>query len=1197
MERENNDTTVRGRRAAMIAAAALAGTLSLGRPAAATDYSATLDRNSVAAGTERTYDWGTVGTTPPATPWSPAEVPDEDVNNDGVIDDGTLDDVVTLNFGPGGNNGVINVNLNGTDNPGPYTINTLNFNESGTGDFDPDFQGGTLLVSNLFYTAGGRQVDFETSATVDGGAGLLTIGTTGNVINFDGPVLGSGGVTVNGTQRVDFQAQGTGGGYQNTGTLTIQNTNAVDFDGAENSVVNLPNLVFRTTENNGNTLRSDRTSGGGAGPTINVDGVTTFNTPRVNFAAENPGAGEYASFNLNKIQMNAPEALFTLSVGPRALVSVDNPLSGSLDGIQVIGGGTFDMRVPRGLGTAFVTVNDALFLYTTSTAQAAAGPVFLENLGQVTLNGLPHAGDSFEVPENTVIAGDSEELAALNSTGGSATISPGANIAQETPGGTATPAGVDRTTAQYYLGLATNFTDNNITIGTGTPWSGLTNDRPSLNRTSRTFAGATAGAAATITVNGADADAATTDIPLLGFAGGTLVLGNGTGAGRVAFASATGNPLQVGIVGLGGTSSAGVPGGNVQLNESNEPWGAVNRFVVESGTIQLSPASSQGNAPVPVAVRANGGLDIGNAASINGDVLLEAGAVLILNDNFGLAGVGTITHSSGAITRITNANGIVAATPPANQQSLNTVPGSIVRIETNNIARLDEQVSDAAIFTVAGGDRSQNVATNGANTITLNHSTPATVTDAVLTNDGSGRTFNGQGGKAAGTELPAPGTGIIVGENGATFAATTGDTFSINSNVNAIGHTVTINIPGAGIAAGDSLSDTTAVGERTGTVRITGAATVSFAAGAVDVLAGTLNQSSGGIRYEIGTGGQGPTTVRSGAVYFSDTGTPGNTRLILEQGGTARFQGIGGAPSGTLGSLEGAGDVTIGAGGTGTAPYTIGIGGNNLPRAVHTGFIAQQANSTSSVTKAGTGTQVFDGDADSYRGATTVTRGTLLVNNAHGSAGARVNGYTVNSGGTLGGTHAAGEAIFLAPGQAVSVAGGATPANGDAILAPGASVGTLNVDGGNVVFGDNSTFLVETGPGAVSDLLNVVNGAVLMSTTTDALQLVSPAAGLYTIADYTADRAGIFDTVVLNNNVQPGTSAAATDPAGFELGTGELYTADALQVFYNDTADMIQVRVINPVPEPGSVGLLLLSSTGLLARRRNRRRPAARTDD
>ena len=164
----------------------------------------------------------------------------------------------------------------------------------------------------------------------------------------------------------------------------------------------------------------------------------------------------------------------------------------------------------------------------------------------------------------------------------------------------------------------------------------------------------------------------------------------------------------------------------------------------------------------------------------------------------------------------------------------------------------------------------------------------------------------------------------------------------------------------------------------------------------------------------------------------------------------------------------------------------------------HDGFIDPV-----SVVKVGDNTQAFSG-ANSYSGTTTVDGGVLLVNGTHQQAvvnpsayeddyssydGNPVGDYTVNSGGTLGGI---GEIGSTGDNVDVVVAGG--------VIAPGASVGTLTVNGG-VSFGDSSTFAVEVEADAVDKL---VAGALSIGADValDVSVLGSAVEGDYVIAEY-----------------------------------------------------------------------------------------------
>ncbi len=178
-------------------------------------------------------------------------------------------------------------------------------------------------------------------------------------------------------------------------------------------------------------------------------------------------------------------------------------------------------------------------------------------------------------------------------------------------------------------------------------------------------------------------------------------------------------------------------------------------------------------------------------------------------------------------------------------------------------------------------------------------------------------------------------------------------------------------------------------------------------------------------------------------------------------------------------------------------------------------------------------------------GSVNVEQGTLLVNSPAANGNAfHTTGIVVKEGATLGGTGQIVGDVTLA---------GTTVAT----LAPGASIGTLSVDG-DVDFGDFGRFLVEVGDGA-SDRLDVT-GLLNLSSDNDLLefQTVGSLGAIYVIADY-GTLAGQFDTVV-------------GLPEGYWL----------------DYAYLGQSQIAL-VPEPSAAILLALGLVALLARRRCRK--------
>ncbi|MCX8090775.1 MAG: autotransporter-associated beta strand repeat-containing protein [Verrucomicrobiae bacterium] len=216
---------------------------------------------------------------------------------------------------------------------------------------------------------------------------------------------------------------------------------------------------------------------------------------------------------------------------------------------------------------------------------------------------------------------------------------------------------------------------------------------------------------------------------------------------------------------------------------------------------------------------------------------------------------------------------------------------------------------------------------------------------------------------------------------------------------------------------------------------------------------------------------------------------------------------------------------------------------------------------TRGITKTGAGVLALNyGPGNTYDGTTTVSAGTLLVNNTSGS-GTGTGAVNVSGGATLGGSG--------------SVAGTVTTLAGNAAIAPGTSVGKLTVGNANLAAGATLKFELGpvTTPGTTYDWLAVSglftgstapNGLSFEFTDVGGLQLGVP----YTLITF-ANASGL-DYTDLNATLLP--SGAALDP-GFGVGGWRI----------SDTALQVQF-----VPEPGTAGLVLLGvGLRLLIRRRS----------
>jgi len=146
----------------------------------------------------------------------------------------------------------------------------------------------------------------------------------------------------------------------------------------------------------------------------------------------------------------------------------------------------------------------------------------------------------------------------------------------------------------------------------------------------------------------------------------------------------------------------------------------------------------------------------------------------------------------------------------------------------------------------------------------------------------------------------------------------------------------------------------------------------------------------------------GPTTVAN----WASIGLSGNNNYTLPYGNSLTIGGPNGSVTEwgwatALDSLSGSGSLILQYG----ASLTVGVSNSS---STFSGPITV-ANGTSTLTKAGTGTQILSG-TNSYNGTTTITGGALLIN---GNSSAVTNTWTVQSGATLGGTNTIGGKIIV----------------------------------------------------------------------------------------------------------------------------------------------------------------------------------------
>ncbi|KZB62115.1 hypothetical protein AUP42_03920 [Thalassospira lucentensis] len=381
---------------------------------------------------------------------------------------------------------------------------------------------------------------------------------------------------------------------------------------------------------------------------------------------------------------------------------------------------------------------------------------------------------------------------------------------------------------------------------------------------------------------------------------------------------------------------------------------------------------------------AGNGVSSGTISQAAGGGGLGAGGAIFVMDGATLTIAGTLTVNNNTVT---GGNGGTGAAGTAEDGSafgdgvfLQGSGTLTFNPDTGNTQTLANTITDQA---GSGGTGSWALTKNGAGTLTLS----------------AANSYSGATNLSAGT-LSLSGSGTL--GNAAGALNLTGGTLDLGTTTQTRTGTITLN--GATVSNG-TLSSSGTFDTQSGTISA--------------VLAGT------GALAKTGTG----TVTLSGANTYT-----GTTDLSA---GTLTLSG-----SGTLGDAAGALNLTGGTLDLGTTTQTrtgtITLNGATVSNgtlsssgtfATQSGTISAVLAGTGALAKTGTGTVTLSG-ANTYSGTTTVSGGTLSVNGSATSSA-----FTVQNGGTLGGTGTVG----------------ATTLQSGGVHAPGNSIGTQTVNGAYVL--------------------------------------------------------------------------------------------------------------------------------------------------
>ncbi len=343
-------------------------------------------------------------------------------------------------------------------------------------------------------------------------------------------------------------------------------------------------------------------------------------------------------------------------------------------------------------------------------------------------------------------------------------------------------------------------------------------------------------------------------------------------------------------------------------------------------------------------------------------------------------------------------------------------------ITVNGNAQLDNSasVSLANSINVTGG---ATLSVNGSNGLTLGG----------VISGGGGLTKNGAA------------TLMLGGSNTYTGGTTINSGTLMITSGGALASTGAMNLAGAGAALDISAAvSSQSIGE------LTGAAGTSIAMGANSLtLGGAANATFGGTIG--GMGGITKTAWGRQTLTGTNTYTGGTTinagTLALGAGGalaTGGFVNLGAA--GADFDISAAGSQTIGAlSGVAGTRVTLGPGTLSFGDATSRTF-AGAISGAGSIVKQGSGRQVFNG-ISIHAGLTSVMAGSLIIGDTRGTSASIAGNVTVGAGATIGGHGRIGGDLTLASGSHLS---------------PGASIGTLTVDG-NLTVGQGSQLDFEFG--------------------------------------------------------------------------------------------------------------------------------------
>ncbi|MBI1207738.1 MAG: DUF4347 domain-containing protein [Azospirillum sp.] len=891
---------------------------------------------------------------------------------------------------------------------------------------------GTLVAANsgaLGSIAGGTTLSSGTTLQLQGGITLaeaITINAAEALINASGDNTISGNIVVaSASGNPDFLAaagstltlsgviSGTTttnlffGSSTQTGTIVLSGNNTfnnyVSIRGG--TVVAAHNNAFGAAANGISSFISGATLGlqggvtisgeslalsgsgvGGNGALLNISGANSWTGPIT--LSGNASVGVTAgTLSLSGVISGTGVGLTKLGAGSLVLSGTN-----TYTGATTVSAGRLELNGGAALSDqTAVTVASGATLFTEGSETVGS----LAGAGTVTLNGgtLTVGGDNSSTTFSGTI-GDDVDSASLTKAGtGTFTLSGSSSYS----GLTTVSAGTLKVTNATALGG----TGSGTTVSSGATLevgAGLTlGEALTLSGTGAGSAGALALTSGTATVSGAVTLAADATVNVASGAGLTLSGGITDGASSFALTKAGAGTLTLTTTAStydgGTTMSAGV----VSV-DGGDRLGTGTVTLADGTTLQVTAAATIANA-----------LTIGASSSEQATVETQA-AVTWSGDIKGLGRTLTKT-GAGALT--------LSGTNNTGGQGISTLliqGGTLSAAEANDLG-IGAVKLDGGNLQLAGSDTYANgITLLQAGTITVDSSVSATLTGVTsstgaLTKAGAGTlTLSGNGTHSGGTTVDAgtlalgggtalSNSGAVTVASGATLEVTASETIGTLSGGGAVtlgsGATLTVNqsaddtLSGAVTGAGALVKQGTASLTLSGSNSFDGGTTIS--AGTLALNGGAALADDRAVSVASGaTLGLGASET-IGSLSGAGAVTLGANTLTLNQAADGTLSGV---ISGTGGSLvkQGSAVLTLSATNTYTGGTTVSAGtltgtttslqGDIVNNAA---VVFEQSSSGSyggvisgsgSVTKSGTGQVTFSG-ANSYSGGTTVSAGTL----------------------------------------------------------------------------------------------------------------------------------------------------------------------------------------------------------------------------